>query len=61
MYELIEMSKLKDEIKCVCYDFNLVYSGNSNSSYNKINSNSSSSGSLWLGKELQFYSISDLN
>jgi dynein heavy chain 1 len=49
------MSKLKDEIKRVCHELNLVYGGNSNSSDNN------GSGSLWLEKVLQLYSISNLN
>ncbi len=54
-YEPIEMSKLKDEIKRVCQELNLVCGNQS------PGSETSGSGSLWLEKVLQLYSISNLN
>jgi dynein heavy chain 1 len=55
-FEPYEIVKLKDEIKHVCNELNLVYGGSSST-----NENISVGGSLWLEKVLQLYSISILN
>lgn len=54
VYEPIEIARLKEEIKKVCKELNLVY----DSSFNE---GGSSAGNLWLEKVMQLYSISNLN
>jgi dynein heavy chain 1 len=55
-FEPYEIVKLKEEIKHVCNELNLVYGGSSST-----NENISVGGSHWLEKVLQLYSISNLN
>ena len=60
-YEPVEMGKLKDEIKRVCAEMHLTCGGPTSVDQASIDQSTPTSGSLWLEKVLQLYSISTLN